>query len=137
MIERMRKTFDAQNATLLRKAAEEDVKGGIEPAVPNPSATEVQNMIDGFEHDWNVLQAKYLRLEVQPQTQVTGTKNRDGNGGDFVMGFHPWDTNSVGHLHMHVFPRGGEFRKWSARRHDWKTVEVGDVWAVQEGEEKK
>ncbi len=41
---------------------------------------------------------------------------------DFMYACHPFPDASVGHLHMHVFPRDNAFRKVSTKRHDWKTI---------------
>ena len=41
---------------------------------------------------------------------------------DFVYAFHPFPGISVGHLHMHVFPRADKFRTVSTKRHDTKTI---------------
>lgn len=41
---------------------------------------------------------------------------------DFVYAFHPFPDASVGHLHMHVFPKNNAFRTVSTTRHDWKTI---------------
>lgn len=51
---------------------------------------------------------------------------------DFVFAFHPWPDSSIGHLHMHVFPRLEELRKFSTRTHDWKTISINCVLAVEE-----
>ena len=50
---------------------------------------------------------------------------------DFVYAFHVFPYSSIGHLHMHVFPKGEEFRVQSARQHDWKTVPVDVVLEVE------
>ena len=41
---------------------------------------------------------------------------------EFVYAFHPFPGISVGHLHMHVFPKADKFRTVSTRRHDKKTI---------------
>ena len=41
---------------------------------------------------------------------------------DFVYAFHPFPGISVGHLHMHVFPKADKFRTVSTKRHDEKTI---------------
>lgn len=46
---------------------------------------------------------------------------------DFVFGFHPFPLNSVGHLHLHVYPRKDGLRVWSSKAHEWKTVEIEEV----------
>lgn len=56
---------------------------------------------------------------------------------DFEYAFHPYPANSVGHLHMHVFPRNGELRKFSTRSHDWKTIPIEAVLEVEEEDKKR
>ena len=50
---------------------------------------------------------------------------------DFVFGFHAYPDNSVGHLHMHVYPRERCLREFSTRRHDWKTIPLQAVLEVE------
>ena len=50
---------------------------------------------------------------------------------DFIFAFHPWPDCSIGHLHMHVFPRLEELRKFSTRKHDWKTISINSIFAVE------
>ena len=51
---------------------------------------------------------------------------------DFVFAFHPWPDCTVGHLHMHVFPRLESLRTFSTRKHDWKTISLNSVLTVEE-----
>ncbi|KAL8716998.1 MAG: hypothetical protein Q9181_008368 [Wetmoreana brouardii] len=51
--------------------------------------------------------------------------------GDFLMGFHVFPDNSIGHLHMHVFPHVEAFREFSTKMHDWKTVPLQAVLEVE------
>lgn len=55
---------------------------------------------------------------------------------DFEFAFHAYPANSVGHLHMHVFPKNGELRKFSTKNHDWKTVPIEAVLEVEEEDER-
>lgn len=50
---------------------------------------------------------------------------------DFEFGFHAFPDNSVGHLHMHVFPKKSYLRRFSARQHDWKTIPLEAVLEVE------
>lgn len=50
---------------------------------------------------------------------------------DFEFGFHAWPDNSVGHLHMHVFPKKAELRHWSTKIHDKKTIPLEAVLEVE------
>ncbi|KAI4241528.1 MAG: hypothetical protein L6R40_004507 [Gallowayella cf. fulva] len=51
---------------------------------------------------------------------------------DFVFGFHVFPENSIGHLHMHVFPSKEGLREWSTRDYDYKTVPLEAVLEVEE-----
>ncbi|KAL9591339.1 MAG: hypothetical protein Q9179_007823, partial [Wetmoreana sp. 5 TL-2023] len=53
---------------------------------------------------------------------------------DLLMGFHVFPDNSIGHLHMHVFPHGESFRQYSTKMHDWKTVPLQAVLEVEREE---
>ena len=55
---------------------------------------------------------------------------------DFEFAFHPYPDISVGHLHMHVFPKKGELRKFSTKLHDWKTIPIEAVLEVEEEDER-
>ncbi|KAL9003451.1 MAG: hypothetical protein Q9188_003678 [Gyalolechia gomerana] len=50
---------------------------------------------------------------------------------DFLFGFHVFPDNSIGHLHMHVFPHGEALREWSTKEYDWKTVPLQAVLEVE------
>lgn len=50
---------------------------------------------------------------------------------DFLMGFHVFPDNSIGHLHMHVFPHREAFRAFSTKEYDWKTVPLQAVLEVE------
>lgn len=50
---------------------------------------------------------------------------------DFVFGFHAYPDNSIGHLHMHVFPIKESLREFSTHRHDWKTISLECVLKVE------
>jgi len=54
---------------------------------------------------------------------------------DFVFGFHAFPDNSVGHLHMHVYPNGASLRKFSTKRRDHKTIPLEAVLEVEEQEQ--
>lgn len=41
---------------------------------------------------------------------------------DFLYGFHLFPDSTVAHLHMHVFPKHEEYRRFSTHAHDPKTV---------------
>ncbi|CAA7264688.1 unnamed protein product [Cyclocybe aegerita] len=48
----------------------------------------------------------------------------------FVFGFHPAPEASIGHLHMHIVLAAAEFREFSTRVHDWKTIPAKTVVEV-------
>ncbi len=50
---------------------------------------------------------------------------------DFAYTFHPFPDASVGHLHMHVYPKSDFFRKYSTEKHDWKNIPLDVVLAVE------
>ena len=56
---------------------------------------------------------------------------------DFEFAFHPYPDISVGHLHMHVFPKKGDLRKFSTKTHDWKTIPIEAVLEVEEEDERE
>ena len=56
---------------------------------------------------------------------------------DFEFAFHPYPAISVGHLHMHVFPKKGDLRKFSTKTHDWKTIPIEAVLEVEEEDERE
>lgn len=76
-----------------------------------------------------------VRGEVLEYFTAMGKKFAELEVGDFVMGFHVFPENSIGHLHMHVFPHGKEFREYSTKTYDWKTVPLQAVLEVEKEEE--
>ncbi|KAL8946696.1 MAG: hypothetical protein Q9222_006939, partial [Ikaeria aurantiellina] len=46
---------------------------------------------------------------------------------DFMMGFHVFPENTIGHLHMHVYPLKDSLRTYSTRDYDYKTVPLQAV----------
>lgn len=56
---------------------------------------------------------------------------------DFEFAFHAYPANSVGHLHMHVFPKNLDLRKFSTKSHDWKTIPMEAVLEVEEEDERR
>lgn len=51
---------------------------------------------------------------------------------DFEFAFHAHPDNSVGHLHMHVFPKKMFLREFSSKQHDWKTIPLTAILEVEE-----
>ena len=56
---------------------------------------------------------------------------------DFEFAFHAHPDNSVGHLHMHVFPKSRVLREFSSKQHDWKTIPLQAILEVEEEDKKK
>ncbi|KAL8638504.1 MAG: hypothetical protein Q9228_004348 [Teloschistes exilis] len=50
---------------------------------------------------------------------------------DFRFAFHVFPDNSIGHLHMHVFPHQEMFREVSTKVYDWKTVPLDAILEVE------
>ena len=65
--------------------------------------------------DYHEMATRFLKLEAE----------------DFVYAFHPHPDHSVGHLHMHVFPRGEALRRASSKLHDKKTIPLKAVLEVE------
>lgn len=77
--------------------------------------------------------ARFLRLEsiIWTDFQRLSEEFRALGADDFVFGFHAYPDNSIGHLHMHVFPIKESHREFSTRRHDWKTISLECVLKVE------
>ncbi|KAJ3507766.1 hypothetical protein NLJ89_g6120 [Agrocybe chaxingu] len=54
-----------------------------------------------------------------------------------VFGFHPAPEASIGHLHMHIVLAAAEFREFSTRAHDWKTIPAKTVVELISGEARR
>ena len=76
---------------------------------------------------------QYLHIEsiVWKDFQRLSEEFRALETDDFVFGFHAYPDNSIGHLHMHVFPLKESLREFSTRRHDWKTISLECVLKVE------
>lgn len=69
-------------------------------------ASEYNALLPQITADFETMSKEFLRLKIQ----------------DFVIGVHPHPDISVGHLHMHAFPKVESLRKFSSKHHDWKTI---------------
>ncbi|KAL8833623.1 MAG: hypothetical protein Q9170_004171 [Blastenia crenularia] len=56
---------------------------------------------------------------------------------DFLFGFHVFPENSIGHLHMHVFPHREEMREFSTKEYDYKTVPLQAILEVEREDQAK
>lgn len=75
-----------------------------------------KSLLHTLTKDFDVLSESFLRCKPE----------------DFEFAFHAYPANSVGHLHMHVFPKNGDLRKFSTKSHDWKTIPIEAVLEVEE-----
>ena len=71
--------------------------------------------------DYHDMAKRFLKLEAE----------------DFTFGFHPHPLHSVGHLHMHVFPKDKVLRSRSSKVHDFKTIPLDAVLEVEEEDRTK
>lgn len=76
-----------------------------------------------------------LLPELEADYEKLVTRFRALNDDDFVFAFHPYPDNSIGHLHMHVFPRDEFLRQFSTKKHDWKTISVTSILEAEEQHE--
>lgn len=74
---------------------------------------------------------RHLQTIVWNDFQTLSEEFRALGADDFVFGFHAYPDNSIGHLHMHVFPIKESLRKFSTRRHDKKTISLECVLKVE------
>ncbi len=73
-----------------------------------------------------------LLPQLEADYDILVKKFRALTGEDFVFAFHACPDNSVGHLHMHVFPRNESLRQFSTKKHDWKTISLAAVLEAEE-----
>lgn len=55
---------------------------------------------------------------------------------DFIFGFHVFPDNTIGHLHMHVFPHDNSFREYSTKIYDHKTVPLQAILDVEDEDQR-
>lgn len=84
------------------------------------NAKSSQNLQSTLRKDFDVLRRSFLKCKPD----------------DFEFAFHAYPANSVGHLHMHVFPKDGNLRKFSTKSHDWKTIPIEAVLEVEEEDQR-
>ena len=80
-----------------------------------------ENLVSTLTKDFDTLSERLLRCKPD----------------DFEYAFHPYPNNSVGHLHLHVFPKKGDLRTFSTKSHDWKTIPIEAVLEVEEEDERR
>ena len=85
------------------------------------NAESSESLLDTLMKDFDTLSKSFLRCRPD----------------DFEFAFHAYPDNSVGHLHMHVFPKNDDLRKFSTKSHDWKTIPIEAVLEVEEEDEKE
>jgi hypothetical protein len=79
----------------------------------------------------NSARSLHLRFTVLNDFQRLSEEFRTLGTDEFVFGFHAYPDNSIGHLHMHVFPAQKSLREFSTRRHDQKTISLDCVLKVE------
>ena len=84
------------------------------------NAESSKSLLSTLKKDFDTLSKRFLSCEP----------------GDFEFAFHAYPDNSVGHLHMHVFPKNSDLRQFSTKSHDWKTIPIEAVLEVEEEDEK-
>ena len=82
---------------------------------------DAQSFLSMLKNDFDSLSKNFLRCKPK----------------DFEYAFHAFPANSVGHLHMHVFPKTSELRKFSTKSHDWKTIPIEAVLEVEAEDERR
>ena len=90
-------------------------------ASKDTDAQSCQSFLSMLKQDFDALSKSFLRCKPN----------------DFEYAFHAYPANSVGHLHMHVFPKGEDLRKFSTKSHDWKTIPIEAVLEVEEEDERR
>ncbi|CAF9942712.1 MAG: hypothetical protein ALECFALPRED_009929 [Alectoria fallacina] len=85
------------------------------------SVKSCESLVSMLNKDFDALSKSFLKCEPD----------------DFEFAFHAFPANSVGHLHMHVFPKKGGLRKFSTKSHDWKTIPIEAVLEVEEEDERR
>lgn len=126
LLRRTRRGFDEQNDKLRTRLNSIPVPSSSSPSMTRQKTkdfaakreAQLDNLLRDLEAGYKTMEAQFLELRA-PE--------------DFVFGFHPFPENSVGHLHLHVYPRKRGLREWSSQEHNWKTVEF-DMVLEAEGE---
>ena len=130
----------------------------VDPAATSDNCALIKKMKADFEECWSspsnrikilhsakdAFEAQNLKLEKENEAEFKATSppvREDYDemakrflkleAGDFVFAFHPHPEHSVGHLHMHVFPREEFLRRVSSKQHDKKTIPIEAVIEVE------
>lgn len=79
--------------------------------------------------------------QVRTSTEELGNKlcqcQKSQDDEVLFFGFHPAPVASIAHLHMHTLLILDEFRKFSTRVHDWKTIPVSAIIDVIHDEQRR
>lgn len=78
-------------------------------------ASQYNALLPQITADFETMSKEFLQLKIE----------------DFVFAVHPHPEISVGHIHLHVFPKVESLRKFSSKHHDWKTVALEAVWEAE------
>lgn len=134
----------------------------VDPEATANNCALIKEMKDHFRKYWNVPQKRKALLNsittvFEAQNEKLGAKDEEEykatsppviedyhemaqkfvnlDADDFVYAFHPHPDHSVGHLHMHVFPKDESLRKFSSKEHEKKTIPLEAVLEVEEEDE--
>ncbi|KAL8669262.1 MAG: hypothetical protein Q9168_006135 [Polycauliona sp. 1 TL-2023] len=106
LLKRARKAVEDRDGALISP------KSGAEPRNPEYTDAVRQAIFDDFER----MQHEFWNL--------SGPE-------DFIFGLHVFPENSIGHLHMHVFPYRDSLRTASTKDYDYKTVPLNAIVEVE------
>lgn len=112
-------TFWNMNGSLKLLAQVRSSFDKLNPVIDGIEDSTTATYISKLEDDFDSLAQEFLKLTPE----------------DFEYGFHAYPDISVGHLHMHVFPRKSSLRQFSAKQHDWKTIPLEAVLEVEKEDE--
>ena len=99
----------------------ENVFGAQNHKLSEKNEAEFEATSPRVTEDYHEMAKQFLRLEAE----------------DFVFAFHPYPDYSVGHLHMHIFPKDEALRRVSSKQHDKKTIPLEAVLQVEEEDKLK
>lgn len=105
---------------LLERVRSTFYEQNIKLASNDRNAKSLDGLLTTLKKDFDSLSKSFLRCKPD----------------DFEFAFHAYPANSVGHLHMHVFPKKDELRKFSTKSHDWKTIPIEAVLEVEKEDER-
>ncbi|KAI4100787.1 MAG: hypothetical protein L6R37_005235 [Teloschistes peruensis] len=108
ILARAKRAIDDQDKKLRNAPAPPSNSQGASPVYDEATRKNVFDHFDKLKEPFKKLEAK-----------------------DFRFAFHVFPDNSIGHLHMHVFPHQEMFREVSTKVYDWKTVPLDAILEVE------